>query len=184
MKFTALLAVLMVGLLPHCTYSAQTSEWQVNLTRGSSNTFVRLYKAATKDEAERLCAAGVPASATPSITYMCSAARQVFVVTPDVVVPPPPPPPPPPVPTNSLLMSWTPPTTNSDGSALTNLAGYFVRCGRTATAPVIPIMITVPAATSWRVTNLASGTWHCAVWAFNNEGVESGPSAFKVATVQ
>src|SRR5688500_14224925 len=32
----------------------------------------------------------------------------------------------------SATLSWTPPTSNSDGSTLTNLSGYLVRYGRTA----------------------------------------------------
>lgn len=224
MKFTIMLAVVVFAALSECADATVASEWQVNLTRGATNpVFVRLYKASTKEAAERACVDGVPRSNSTPITYTCAAARQVFVVTPDPVVCPPAPPartglacpagttgtwsqtavvgpapactitwapaaPPAtscvPAPTNSLLMSWTPPSTNTDGSALTNLAGYFVRCGNSPSAPVRPIMITVPSATSWRVTDLSPGTWYCGVWAYNSEGVESGPSNFKVATIQ
>lgn len=224
MKFTFMLAVVVFAALSKCADATVISEWQVNLTRGTTTTtFVRLYNASTKEAAERACAEGVPRSNSTPVTYTCAAARQVFVVTPDPVVCAPAPPPrtglacpsgtvgtwsqtatvgPPPactvtwsptippatscapVQTNSLLLSWTPPSTNSDGSSLTNLAGYFVRCGNTPTAPVRPIMITVPSATSWRVTDLSAGTWYCAVWAYNSEGVESGPSNFKTGIIQ
>ncbi len=36
--------------------------------------------------------------------------------------------------TGSAMISWTPPTTNTDGTALTNLAGYRIAYGTSATS--------------------------------------------------
>lgn len=62
--------------------AAQTSEWQVSLTRGSANTLVQVYKGQTREAAEEACRAAVPISNSTAITYTCGAARRVFVVTP------------------------------------------------------------------------------------------------------
>ena len=179
MKFTIILALLCTATLSHCAHAAQTHEWQVNLTRGSSNVFVRMYKGSTKEAAEQACAAGVPRSIATAITYTCNAARQVFVVSPDPVTPPPPPP----VPATSKLLSWTPPTQNTDGSALTNLAGYRINYGNSLQAMTQSIDVMVPGATAYRVLNLAAGQWYFAVRALNSEGTESSQSAIVSAVV-
>ena len=86
--------------------------------------------------------------------------------------------------TGSATVSWTPPTTNTDGSALTDLAGYRVVYGRAADAldqsatvnnagPQLP--------TRW--TNLSQGTWYFAVVAVNASGVESDLSNVASKTI-
>lgn len=66
--------------------AAQSSGWQVTLTRGSANTLVSVHTGATREIAENACAAAVPVANTTAITYTCNAARRVFVVTPNPVV--------------------------------------------------------------------------------------------------
>jgi hypothetical protein len=75
--------------------------------------------------------------------------------------------------TGSATVSWTPPTQNSDGSALTNLAGYRIAYGRSATVLDRSISLTNPSLSSALVENLSSGTWFFAVSAVNSQGGSS-----------
>lgn len=73
----------------------------------------------------------------------------------------------------SATLSWTPPTQNSDGSALTNLAGYEILYGQTANNLTQTISITNPSINTFVVDNLTSGTWFFAVMARNAIGITS-----------
>jgi hypothetical protein len=81
------------------------------------------------------------------------------------------------------LISWTPPITNTDGSQLTDLAGYKIVYGTSATALTQSVNVPVPAATSFSVDNLTAGTWSFAVRALNGAGVESANSNVTTKTV-
>lgn len=85
--------------------------------------------------------------------------------------------------TGSLTLSWTAPTQNTDGSALTDLAGYWVYSGAAATSLSKLTQITNKAATSYVVTGLVPGSYSYAVTAYNAAGVESDLSATTTATV-
>jgi hypothetical protein len=73
----------------------------------------------------------------------------------------------------SATLSWTPPTTNSDGSTLTNLAGYQVRYGRTASNLDQTVSVDNPSINRYVVENLSAGTWYFAVVAVNSAGATS-----------
>jgi hypothetical protein len=73
----------------------------------------------------------------------------------------------------SATLSWTPPTTNTNGSALTNLAGYRVRWGPAPGNYTNSVTLTNPGLASYVVTNLVSGTHYFVVTAVNSLGVES-----------
>ena len=86
--------------------------------------------------------------------------------------------------TGSATLSWTPPTTNTDGSPLTNLAGYKIYWG---TAPgSYPSSVTVNNAgiSSYVVGNLVPNTYYFAVTAFNTAGTESVLSNSASKTIQ
>jgi hypothetical protein len=85
--------------------------------------------------------------------------------------------------TGSATVSWSAPTTNSDGSALTDLAGYRVYYGESATALTQSVNISSASTTSYVVQGLASGTWYFAVTAVTNTGAESARSAVVSKTV-
>lgn len=70
-------------------------------------------------------------------------------------------------------LSWMPPTQNTDGSGLTNLAGYRVSFGASATALTSTIQIANPGVSSYMVSNLPPGTHYFAVRAYTSTGVES-----------
>ena len=84
----------------------------------------------------------------------------------------------------SATLSWQPPTQNTDGTPLTNLAGYRIYWG-TARGDY-PSSVTVSSAglTAYVVSNLTPTTWHFAVTAFNSAGAESVLSNSASKTVQ
>ncbi len=73
----------------------------------------------------------------------------------------------------SATLSWTPPTRNTDGSALTNLAGYRVRWGQTLGNYTSSVTLNNPGLTSYVVGSLVPGTYYFVVTALNSAGVES-----------
>ena len=73
--------------------------------------------------------------------------------------------------TNSLMLSWAAPTTNEDGSALTDLAGYKLYYGN---APgIYSNVITVGDYTTAEIGELVSGTYYLTVTAYDIYGNES-----------
>jgi hypothetical protein len=72
-------------------------------------------------------------------------------------------------------LSWTPPTTNTDGSALVNLAGYRIAYGNNQATLSQSIQVSNPAATSYVVTGLTTTTYFT-VRAYNTTGAESSQS--------
>jgi hypothetical protein len=73
-------------------------------------------------------------------------------------------------------LSWTAPTENTDGSALSNLAGYRIRYGQSAASLTNTIVINNASVTTYVVEDLAPSTWYFAVTAVNSTGAESGYS--------
>jgi hypothetical protein len=61
---------------------------------------------------------------------------------------------------NSVTVQWQQPTTNEDGSALTNLAGFQIRYGRQAGRYTRTINVPTPGITSYVVDGLASGAYY------------------------
>ena len=70
-------------------------------------------------------------------------------------------------------LDWQPPTENSDGSALTNLAGYTVYYGTSPDNLAQSVKVSNPGLTAYAVTGLSSGTWYFAVTSYSADGVES-----------
>ncbi|NVJ51860.1 MAG: fibronectin type III domain-containing protein [Gammaproteobacteria bacterium] len=69
---------------------------------------------------------------------------------------------------------WTPPTQNSDGSALTDLAGYKIYYGTDAGNLIDAVTVEDPAANSFLMEQLLVGTtYYFAVSAVNQQGIES-----------
>jgi hypothetical protein len=73
----------------------------------------------------------------------------------------------------SAALNWTRPTQNTDGTALTDLAGYRVYFGLSPSGPMEAREITDPSATSTSIAPLGAGTWYFAISSFNKAGVES-----------
>jgi hypothetical protein len=70
-------------------------------------------------------------------------------------------------------LSWTPPTTNTNGTALTNLAGYRIYYGTSATTLTQQIQVANPGVSSYVVSDLTRGTYYFTVRAYNTAGAES-----------
>jgi putative Ig domain-containing protein len=76
-------------------------------------------------------------------------------------------------PTGSVTLSWTPPTDNTDGSALTNLAGYNIYYGTTATNLTSKDQIGNPGLANYVIEGLVPGRWYFEMTAYGATGVES-----------
>jgi hypothetical protein len=85
--------------------------------------------------------------------------------------------------TGAATLSWTPPTQNSDGSALTNLAGYLITYGRSASALDRSISLSNSSLSTFVVENLSSGTWYFAISAVNSAGVSSAATNIASKTI-
>ena len=74
-------------------------------------------------------------------------------------------------------LTWVAPTQNSNGSSLTNLAGYNIYYGTNAAALTQTIQVANPAALSYVVSGLATGTtWYFTVTSYTSSGEESSRS--------
>ena len=76
----------------------------------------------------------------------------------------------------SADVSWTPPTTYSNGSTLTDLAGYDIYYGTSPSSLTQKVQVTNVGITNYVVGGLTSGTWYFAVSAYTATGAESSPS--------
>ena len=83
----------------------------------------------------------------------------------------------------SATLSWIAPTQNTDGTALTNLAGYKVRYGSSATSLSLLVDVASPAITSATIEGLTSGTWYFAMSSYTSTGVESAPTSAVSKTI-
>ncbi len=81
-------------------------------------------------------------------------------------------------------LEWTPPTQNIDGSALTNLAGYRIVYGASATQLTQTIQVANAGMSAYVVENLAPGTYYFAVRAYTSSGAESANSNVIAKVVQ
>jgi len=85
--------------------------------------------------------------------------------------------------TGSVSLSWMPPTTNSDGSSLTNLSGYRVVYGRSADDLSSSVTLTNPSLSSYVIENLSAGTWFFGVKSVNSAQDESAVSNVASKTI-
>lgn len=74
---------------------------------------------------------------------------------------------------NTAIVSWMPPTQRTDGTALTDLAGYRVYYGKSLNAMTRIIDVRNPGQTSQFIDELDKGTWFFAVTAYTSGGLES-----------
>ncbi len=84
----------------------------------------------------------------------------------------------------SVTLSWSPPTENTDGTALTDLAGYRIYWGTTSGSYPNSVTIDNPGVTTYVVENLVQGTYEFVATSYNTSGVESDYSAPATKTVQ
>ncbi len=84
----------------------------------------------------------------------------------------------------SMSLTWTAPTQNSDGTALTDLAGFNLYHGTTAGNYTHKIRIDNPSISTYLVENLLPDTYYVVATSFNSSGVESDYSNMAVKTVE
>jgi hypothetical protein len=116
----------------------------------------------------------------PSTVYVWADSGWVLKSALGFPSPSPAPTPIPPVPvssTGTVTLTWTAPTTNTDGSALTDLAGFHVLQNGTQIQSLSATALTT------QVTGLANGGYSYTVRSFNAAGAESADSAAVSATV-
>lgn len=77
----------------------------------------------------------------------------------------------------AATLSWTPPTRNTDGTSLTNLAGYRIYYGTSSTSLTRTINVGSAGIASYVVTGLSPSTYYFAISAYNSSGAESSRSA-------
>jgi hypothetical protein len=75
----------------------------------------------------------------------------------------------------SAVLTWTPPTTNTDGTPLTNLASYKVYNSRDGVTFGVSVVVTAPAS-GYTWPNLLAGLNYWRVTAINSVGAESAPT--------
>jgi len=75
--------------------------------------------------------------------------------------------------TGSVTLSWLPPTTNTNGTPLTNLAGYRIYYGTSASSLTHSVQITNPGIASYVISNLSPATWYFSLVSYNSADVES-----------
>jgi hypothetical protein len=85
--------------------------------------------------------------------------------------------------TGTATLSWTPPTQRTDGTTLSNLAGYRIYYGTSASALTQQVSITNPSLSTYVVENLAAGTWYFAATAFDANGLESARTSTVSLTI-
>jgi hypothetical protein len=76
-----------------------------------------------------------------------------------------------------VTLSWAVPSKNTDGSTLTNLAGYRVYYGTTSGSYTQSVQIPNPGVTSARIEGLTSARWYFAVKAYTTAGAQSAYSS-------
>jgi hypothetical protein len=84
----------------------------------------------------------------------------------------------------SATLSWTAPTRNTDGSTLSNLAGYRIAYGTSSSSLSRTIQVTNPGLTTYVVQNLSPGTYYFAVRSYSSTGVESSNSSVASKTIR
>lgn len=89
-----------------------------------------------------------------------------------------------PVARGSATLTWTAPTQRTDGSPLTNLAGYKVYWGQQSRSYTQSVEIKNPGVTTYVVDDLARGTYYFATTALSADGLESEYSNEASKTIQ
>ena len=86
--------------------------------------------------------------------------------------------------TGAATVNWHPPTQNTNGSTITNLAGYTIVYGTNKSNLTSSVKLANPGLTSYVVENLAAGTYYFGVTAYNSAGGSSAVSGIVSKTIK
>jgi hypothetical protein len=84
---------------------------------------------------------------------------------------------------HTATLNWTPVRRRTDGTKLTNLAGYNIYSGKSPRGMSVEARPDATV-TSYKFTNLSSGKWYFAVAAVTSDGVEGNRSNVVSKTIQ
>jgi hypothetical protein len=83
----------------------------------------------------------------------------------------------------TATLRWAEPTTNTNGTPLTNLAGYRILYGVSASNLSQTVDLNSPTTTQYVINNLTAGTWYFAIQSVTSAGAESPLSDVVSATI-
>jgi hypothetical protein len=86
--------------------------------------------------------------------------------------------------TGSATVTWTPPLQNTNGSTLTNLAGFTISYGTNSSSLSSTIKVANAGLTRYVIDGLAAGTYYFAVAAYNSSGQTSSLSGLASKTIK
>jgi hypothetical protein len=78
--------------------------------------------------------------------------------------------------TGSATLTWAAPTENTNGTLITDLAGYHIHYGTSASDLTLEIDVPGTTATTYVVNDLAPGIYYFSITAYSAMGIESGNS--------
>jgi hypothetical protein len=85
--------------------------------------------------------------------------------------------------TGNVSLNWSTPTTNSDGSYLSDLAGFYIYRGNSSTSLSRYVEIDGATTHSFDDLNVPAGTWFYAMSSFNAAGGESAKTPYVTKTI-
>jgi hypothetical protein len=86
--------------------------------------------------------------------------------------------------TGSATLSWIPPTQNSDGTLLANLAGYHIYYGTTPDNLSKTLTVSNAGLTRYVISGLTATTWYFSMTAYNAVGMEGPRTGVESMLVQ
>ncbi|MGC2033318.1 MAG: fibronectin type III domain-containing protein [Steroidobacteraceae bacterium] len=83
----------------------------------------------------------------------------------------------------AVTLTWVPPADNTNGTPLTDLAGYHIHYGTSQDNMTKVIDLAGTSTTEYEVSGLAPGTYYFAISAYTTEGTESAESDVGYKTI-
>ena len=83
----------------------------------------------------------------------------------------------------TVTLSWVAPTDNTNGTPLTDLAGYHIHYGTTPDSLTKSIDLTGTGTTEYEVSGLTAGTYYFSISAYTTMGTESAESTVANKTI-
>jgi hypothetical protein len=74
-------------------------------------------------------------------------------------------------------LSWTAPTENTDGTPITDLAGYLILYGTDPSELTKTVTVAGAKSTTFEISGLAEGTYYFAVVAYTSGGLDGDQSS-------